>query len=155
MGYPWTKTDQTRRRIEARKRIVARLDGLASEYVRKRAMKVDGGCQCCARMTIPNVTSMVRIRRWKDLEWAHLKSKGKHSTRWDENNAAGLCWMCHGYLDRHPVEKERFFSILLGREEFDRVVLRAGMAMLSAETDYKLIEIYLKELIRRLEYEGP
>lgn len=147
---PYTKTEQTRRRIERRSLIVARLDRLSKEFTKRRAMKLHKGCQCCALMNISGVTRVRLIRRWQDLEWAHFKSRGKHSVRWDEDNEAGLCDLCHSYLDTHPKIKEEFFRKLMGDEAIDELIRRAETVKLSAETDYPLIEIYLKEQSKKL-----
>ena len=79
------------------------------------------------------------------------RGRNKHSVRWDESDAAGLCGGCHTHLDRNPKEKVEFFRILLGQEEFDRINLRAEVRMRSAATDYKAIEIYLNQKMEELE----
>lgn len=120
---------------------IARLDALASEYVKKRAMARCGGCERCHQGKVS----------WRNLQWAHYRGRNKHSVRWDESDAAGLCGGCHTYLDRNPNEKVEFFRILLGQEEFDRINLRAEMTMRGATTDYAAIEIYLRMKISELE----
>ena len=132
---------KTRRKKTEKQKWIARLDALASEYIRKRAMQRIEGCERCKQGKAS----------WHDLDWAHYHSKGKHSIRWDESNAAGLCGGCHRYLDDHAYEKVEFFRILLGQEEFDRINLRAEVCMRSAATDYKAIEIYLKVKLNELE----
>ena len=118
----------------------ARLDALASEYIRRRAMQRIGGCERCHQ----------GIVSWNDLQWAHYRSRNKHSVRWDESNAVGLCGGCHTHLDRNPNEKVEFFRTLLGQEEFAHINLRAEATMRSATTDYKAIEIYLNQKINEL-----
>jgi len=129
-----------RKKTEQQKWIV-RLDALASEFIRRRAMQEVGGCQRCSQGKID----------WHGLDWAHYHSRDKHSVRWDESNAAGLCGGCHRYLDGHAYEKVEFFRILLGQEEFDRINLRAEVRIRSATTDYKAIEIYLNMKLGELE----
>jgi len=130
---------------DERRKAIDRLDALASEYVRKRAIVRCGGCDRCHQGKVS----------WKNLQWSHYRGRNKHSVRWDESNAAGLCGGCHTHLDRNPEEKVEFFKTLFSQEEFDRVNLRAEVRMRSATTDYKLIGIYLKELIEGLGYDGP
>lgn len=146
-----TKTEITLRRINQHKPTTARLDRLASELVRKRGIARHHGCECCALMTIPGVTRIIPIRTWKDLQWAHFKSRNNHSVRWDESDAAGLCDLCHKYLDRHPKEKAAFFLLLLGQAEFDRITIRAGVVLRSSEIDYRLVGVYLREGIKDIE----
>ena len=80
---------------------IDRLDALASEYVRKHAMQRVGGCERCHQGKVS----------WKNLQWAHYRGRNKHSVRWDESNAAGLCGGCHTHLDRNPEEKVEFFRV--------------------------------------------
>lgn len=129
-----------RREKTDKQKAADRLDELASEFVRKRAIMRVEGCERCHQGKIS----------WKDLQWAHYRSRNKHSVRWDESNAAGLCGGCHTHLDRNPYEKVEFFRNLLGQEEFDRINLRAEVVTHGA-TDYKAIEIYLKLKIQELE----
>ena len=147
---PFTKTEQTKQRIAGRKLMAIRLDRAAGEFVKRRAMKLHKGCQCCALMNIPGVTRMVVIRRWQDLDWAHFKSAGKHSVRWDEANATGLCRYCHRFLDEHKEIKEEFFRKLMGDEEIDELIRRAETVKLSAEIDYPVLELYLKGKVKEL-----
>ncbi|MBA7466136.1 hypothetical protein ES707_01311 [subsurface metagenome] len=133
-----------RRKKTAKQKWIDRLDIMASEYVRRRAMVRRGGCERCHQGKIS----------WKTLQWAHYRSKNKHSVRWDESDAAGLCGGCHTHLDRNPKEKVEFFRILLGQEEFNRINLRAEATMRSATTDYNAIEIYLRMKINGITESG-
>jgi len=139
-----------------RRKAIGRLDALASEYVRKRAMQRVGGCERCKTLKFDITKEDGSIfPAWKLLHWAHYRGRNKHSVCWDESNAAGLCGGCHTHLDRNPEEKVEFFRVLLGQEEFDRLNLRAEVRMRGMATDYKLIGIYLKGLIQDLEHDGP
>ncbi len=130
-----------KRKKTDRQKAIDRLDALASEFIRRRAMQRIGGCERCHQGKVS----------WKNLQWAHYRSRNKHSVRWDESDAAGLCGGCHTHLDRNPEEKVEFFRILLGQEEFDRINLRAEVTMRSATTDYNAIEIYLNMRLQELE----
>lgn len=124
---------------------IDRLDALASEYVRKRAIIRAGGCERCGQGKI----------NWHGLQWAHYRGKNRHSIRWDPSNAAGLCGGCHRHLDSvDPKAKVDFFLELLGQEEFDRINLRAEFVAKYTRTDYKLWQIYLIGKLRELENGG-
>lgn len=124
---------------------IARLDALASEYVRKRAMVRGGGCERCHQGKAS----------WKNLQWAHYRGKNKHGIRWDPSNAAGLDGGCHRFFDEvDPKAKVDFFRVLLGQEEFDRLNLRAEFIVKYTKTDYKLWEIYLTQKLEELERES-
>ena len=124
-----------------RQKWIARLDSLASEYVRKRAIMHAGGCERCHQGKVS----------WKDLQWAHYRGKNKHSIRWDPSNAAGLCGGCHRHIDSvDPKAKVDLFLQLLGQEEFDRINLRAEFIVKYTGTDYELWQIYLTRQIQEL-----
>ena len=130
-----------KRKKTDRQKAIDRLDALTSEFIRRRAMQRVGGCERCHQGKVS----------WKNLQWAHYRGRNKHTVRWDESDAAGLCGGCHTHLDRNPKEKVEFFRILLGQEEFDRINLRAEARICSAATDYKAIEIYLRMKLKELE----
>lgn len=122
-----------------RQKTIKRLDKLFSEYIRRRAIKLAGGCQRC----------VAHKGTWKELDCAHYHSRRKYSTRWHELNACGLCSGCHFYLDSHPQEKIDFFKGLLDGD-FPGLNILAEMVTQNSATDYKLIEIYLKEKLKEL-----
>ena len=132
---------------------VARLDKLASEYVRKRAMQRVGGCERCKtqKFDITKEDGSI-LPAWKTLQWAHYRGKNKHNIRWDPSNAAGLCGGCHRFLDEvDPKAKVDFFRELLGVEEFDRLNQRAEFISHYKATDYRAWEVFLLQQIKELE----
>jgi len=122
-----------------RQKTVRELDKLYSELVRKRAMKLVGGCQRCKAPK----------RSWKELDCAHFHSRRKYSVRWHELNACGLCGGCHRHIDDNAYEKVEFFRELLNGE-FDKLNIEAEILSSYSTNDYKLIEIYLKQKIEEL-----
>ena len=130
-----------------RQKTIKRLDKLFSEYIRKRAWQRCGGCE-----REKYVDKHELVRRWQDLDCAHFKSRKKYSTRWHEDNAAGLCGGCHFYLDANKEEKDNFFKELLGEQDFNNLNMRAEYLITHKDPmDYNLIEIYLKQKIKELE----
>ena len=123
-----------------KQKAVDRLDRLFSEYIRKRAMKLVGGCQRCKS----SKTS------YKQLDCAHNESRNKKSVRWHEDNAVGLCGGCHRYLDDNAADKVEFFRNLIGDFKFEALRIEAQLPSHWSMEDYKLIEIYLKQLIKEL-----
>jgi len=131
-----TKTD--------RQKAISRLDVLFSEYIRKRAMKLVNGCQRCEKGKTT----------WKQLDCAHNHSRNKHSVRWHELNAAGLCGGCHRYIDDNAEAKVEFFKNLIGEEDYEKLRIEAEMASKHSTSDLKLIELYLRGKIKELEQGG-
>jgi hypothetical protein len=63
---------------------------------------------------------------------AHCFGRGKPATRFDPENACGLCYGCHRWLDTHPDLKEAFFRDRLGDEAYDALRLRSNRTKASA-----------------------
>lgn len=61
-------------------------------------------------------TKCDRCRLVKNLQCAHIFSRGKKNTRFDERNAIALCVPCHDWFDSHKIkavlldENKRVFS---------------------------------------------
>ena len=114
------------------------LDRLFSEFVRRRAIQRVNGCERC----LQGKTS------YKQLQTAHFISRRHKSVRWNEDNAVGICFGCHQYLDSHAVEKVEFFRNLLGERDFD--LLRARTRTPARFIDREAIGIYLKMKVKEL-----
>lgn len=131
---------KTRRKKTDKQKQEALLDSLWSEYVRKRAMKLVGGCQMCK-------TSKMG---YKELDGAHFHTRGGHTTRYDIRNGVGLCWACHMYIDHHEQEKIDFEIEILGLEEYESLYVLAHMTTKQSPVDLKLTEIVLRELLKEV-----
>ena len=116
------------------------LDTLFSQYIRLRAIKLVHGCERC-------LTGKVD---YKGLQCSHFFGRAKKSVRWDEDNAAGLCFGCHQYLGSHPLEHTEWFKSRLG-EKFDLLQARARTP--TRYIDRKAIEIYYKAKIEAINCE--
>ena len=87
-----------------KKKAKKELDTLLSRHVRSR----DGICQKC--------------RKTPATQAAHIFSRGRLSTRWDEENIIGLCFYCHLYwAHREPVEFTLWIIDRLGKSEFKKL----------------------------------
>lgn len=85
------------------------LDKIFSQYIRTR----DGWCcQRCGK---------AHARNSQGLHAAHIFGRGKHSTRWHENNAVSLCYGDHSYLDQNPLEKYKWYKEKFGTALFDQI----------------------------------
>lgn len=118
---------------------ISPLDRLFSEFVRKRAIKLVGGCERC----------LTWKRDYKELQCSHFFGRAQKSVRWDEDNACGLCFGCHQYFGSHPLEYVEWFKQRLGVVKFDLLQVRAWISY--PKPDKEAIRLYFKEQIRRLE----
>ena len=125
------------------------LDSLFSEYIRKRAIRVIGGCERC-------LTQKVDIQKdngdifpgWKQLQCSHFIGRSKKSTRFDEDNAIGICGACHLYLTAHPLEHIEFFKARLGQDGFDLLYARSQE---TGRIDRAAIKLWLKQELEKID----
>ena len=114
------------------------LDVLFSKFIRLRAMEAVHGCERC----------FTKKNSYKQLQCSHFFGRSRKSVRWDEDNAAGLCFGCHQYFTSHPIEHVEWFVGKLG-DKFD--MLNGRQRTPARYLDKNLIELYLKAKIEELE----
>ena len=121
-------------------------DRIFSEYIRKRAMQLVGGCERCLTPKYDIVKDDGTIfKSWKQLQCCHFITRGNRATKWDPDNCSGLCGGCHIYLDNHHEEFVDFMVARLGEERFERLKLRAQGVK---KMDMVAVRLYLKMLIK-------
>lgn len=114
-----------------RKKEIARLDVLFSEYIRKRAIQQVGGCERCGNWKAD----------YKQLQCSHFWGRRKQSVRHNEDNAIGLCGACHMYFTSNPQEHYEWFKKRLGEERFELLNMQAQTYY---KVDIEAVTIYLK-----------
>jgi len=79
-------------------------------------------------------------KHYKEMQNGHYVTRGKYSTRWDEENCRPQCYGCNiGRNGNYPV-----FSQVLGMKVIDELVRRGNMTV-------KFTDIDIKELITKYE----
>ena len=112
---------------------VDKLDVLFSRLVRLRA---GGKCEYCGKLKL-----------LPHLQCSHFHGRRKRSTRYDPDNAVGVCFSCHQYLGSNPYQHTEFFKKHLGSEKFDALNIRAEIPM---KVDKEKMEASLLEKIKLL-----
>ncbi len=124
------------------------LDKLFSEFIRRRAIQRVGGCERCLTPQYDTEREDGTVfPAWKQLECSHFFGRAQKSVRWDEDNAAGLCFGCHQYLGSHPLEHVEWFKARLG-DSFDLLNARARTPV--RYLDKAGIKLYLKAKIEEI-----
>ena len=127
------------------------LDRLFSEFIRRMAIILTGGCERCLAPKHDIIKDDGSIfPAWKQLQCSHFWGRNKQSVRYDEDNGAGLCGACHMYLTAHPLEHVEFFKARLG-EKFD--LLDGRQRTPAHQIDREAIRIYLNARIKELTHE--
>ena len=120
------------------------LDSLFSEFIRKRAVAFQGGCEYCGR----------GVSSYLALECSHFHRGNKMSTRFDPDNACGLCGGpegCHLYLGENPYAHTEFFKKRLGSQRFEELNIRAETLLRYSKFDKEQLKAKLKSQIAFLE----
>ena len=107
-----------------RKQKIKELDKLASQIVRNKKK-----CERCHRTD-------------KNLFCAHIHPRTKFNTRWDLENLLSLCWHCHDWAHKHPIDFNDFCEDKLGKKKFDDLKIRANIS--AKGQDLEAIKIYLE-----------
>lgn len=106
----------------ARKRLVAALDRVCSEYIRKRD---NSQCVVCGSREQPTN--------------GHLFTRSAYSTRWDELNCHCQCWACNYSHEHNPGPYTSWFVRKYGIDTYDEL-LRKHKQPLKLK-DYQLQEM--------------
>lgn len=110
------------------------LDKLFSQYIRGKA---DGICEWCGEH--------------KNLQTSHFKGRTRQTVRWDEENVSAICFTCHRYMHDHPDIHTDWFEKRLGREKYDKMIMRANMTTKEYPIDKEQIKKNLLEKIKMLQ----
>ena len=128
---------------------LAPLDVLFSEFIRRRAIARAGGCERCLSQKIDTVKDNGEIfPAWKYLDCAHYHPRTQRSTRWDTDNACGLCSGCHRYIDNDADAKVEFFLGILGQDDKDMLASRNRQT--HPKPDKEAIKLYLQEKLKEI-----
>lgn len=142
-----SRSSLNRRRIQAglaMEPTVAELDALAAQVVKRRDQWM---CVRCGRLFIPP--------GGRAYQWAHVFSKRIHQTRWDAENALGLCTGCHLWGHSHiQAFLEWVREKVLGPERFDALALRFRLAGRGRKIDRVAIMLALRAELADLEVRG-
>lgn len=139
-------TTQQKKRGGMRKVRISTEDRLFSEFIRKRAIRISGGCQRCLSPKHDILKEDDSIfPAWKQLQCSHLWGRRNRATRWDQDNCVGLCSGCHAYFTANPIEHQDWFREHLGEERFEQLQLRAQGVK---KVDIVVVRLYLNQLLK-------
>lgn len=116
------------------------LDKVFSEYIRKRAVFNTLGCEFCGSQ-----------RAWDRLQCSHFHGRRSRMTRYDPENACGLCFTCHIFLGEHPNIHSEFFKKRLGSDGFEQLNIRANQICKMTEEMKDRIGASLKAQIKEMD----
>jgi len=89
--------------VVTRKKLIARLDKVFSQWVRRKDADHRGYVECW---------TCGKVLPWSRVDAGHFQSRAKFSTRWDEMNVKPQCKGCNGFRSGEQYK----FSIRLEEE---------------------------------------
>lgn len=113
-------------RKASRKTLVAKLDAIFSEYIRRRYAK-DGIAIC---------VTCGKTDHYKSLQAGHFISRKQYATRWDEDNVQVQCVACNVY--RYGEQYK--FGLYLGSEKSQELLQKSRQTV-------KFLDYELQEMI--------
>ena len=118
---------------ESRSKIVAKLDSVFSEYIRRRYAQNDiAKCVTCGKED-----------HWKNQQAGHFMSRKYYSTRWDEDNVQVQCAGCNIFRAGEQYK----FSLYLGQEKSEELFLKSHKTAKLSNVDLlEMIDTYQQKL---------
>ena len=133
-----------RPRIVTRKKLIARLDKVFSQWVRRRTADHRGFVECY---------TCGKVAHWKTVDAGHFQSRAKFSTRWmcdpEEGmvNVAPQCKSCNGFRSGEQFKFARRLDAEFGEGTAESIEQASNQTRkYSVEELEALIEVYNRRL---------
>lgn len=133
-----------RPRIVTRKKLIARLDKVFSQWVRMRTADHRGFVECY---------TCGKVAHWKTVDAGHFQSRAKFSTRWmcdpEEGmvNVAPQCKSCNGFRSGEQFKFARRLDAEFGEGTAETIEQASNQTRkYSVEELEALIEVYNRRL---------
>ncbi len=133
-----------RTRIVTRKKLIARLDKVFSQWVRMRTADHRGFVECY---------TCGKVAHWKTVDAGHFQSRAKFSTRWmcdpEEGmvNVAPQCKSCNGFRSGEQFKFARRLDAEFGEGTAESIEQASNQTRkYSVEELEALIEVYNRRL---------
>jgi hypothetical protein len=117
-----------------RTQVVAKLDKVFSEYIRRRYAKNDvATCVTCSKED-----------HWKKLQAGHFMSRKHYSTRWDEENVQVQCASCNVFRYGEQFK----FSQYLGQSKSEELQAKSREIVKFSTAELEEMIAYYKDLLK-------
>ena len=116
-----------------RKSLIAKLDKVFSEYIRRRYAKNEiATCVTCGKKD-----------HWKKLQAGHFMSRKHYATRWDEDNVEVQCSACNVFR----YGEQYLFAKHLGTEKADMLLSKSRETVKFPDWEIQeMIELYKNKI---------
>lgn len=121
-----------------RKKLIARLDKVFSQWVRRKDADHRGYVECW---------TCGKVLPWSRVDAGHFQSRAKFSTRWDEMNVKPQCKGCNGFRSGEQFKFARKLDAVYGEGTAQELeVLSNTTKKYSVEELEALIDVYNRRL---------
>ena len=121
-----------------RKKLIARLDKVFSQWVRRKDADHRGYVECW---------TCGKVLPWSRVDAGHFQSRAKFSTRWDEMNVKPQCKGCNGFRSGEQFKFARKLDAVYGEGTAQELeVLSNTPKTYSVEELEALIDVYNRRL---------
>lgn len=116
-----------------RKSLIAKLDKVFSEYIRRRYAKNEiATCVTCGKKD-----------HWKKLQAGHFMSRKHYATRWDKENVEVQCQACNVFR----YGEQYLFAKHLGEKKADELLSKSRQTVKFTDHDIQdMIDLYKNKI---------
>jgi hypothetical protein len=121
------------------KKLVARLDRVFSEFIRRRDSDSNGMCMCI---------TCGRVHHWKEIHAGHFIQRDRKATRFSEENVNAQCCHCNSFRSGEQFEHGRMIDIKYGKGTAQKLknLSMASVCKLDATWLMYYIDLYKKKI---------
>lgn len=121
-----------------RKKLIARLDKVFSQWVRRKDADHRGYVECW---------TCGKVLPWSRVDAGHFQSRAKFSTRWDEMNVKPQCKGCNGFRSGEQFKFARKLDAVYGQGTAEAVERTSNQTRKYSEEELEaLIDVYNRRL---------
>ena len=92
----------------------------------------------------------LRCKSTQTLQASHIYPKGRYKKlEFDTDNIKFLCWSCHWWWHKNPIEARDWLYATLPKARLDRIKMRSQTTG-DGMRNYKLLKIMLEQDIKKL-----
>ena len=127
-------------KLKDRKRLVRELDAIFSRYIRlKDSFMGEAVCVTCGKKA-----------DWAAMQNGHFYSRGRFSTRWDEDNCHVQCMRCNVILHGNYIAYTKFMIDRYGREFVDELERKSLTTQRLTRPEMEELIQYYKARVKQL-----
>jgi hypothetical protein len=128
-----------------RSALIRKLDGIFSEFIRRRDADKNGVCRCCTCGT---------MKPWKEMHAGHFVGREARNTRWEEQNVHAQCPSCNTFHEGRKPEYALFLMEKYGPDIVFRLVAAGKRARRFRPIELEALILHYQEELVHLSKAG-